>query len=158
MEHQTSFERLKLMITQADTLPCYKVGCRMRIVADASPVGLGPVLTQLQGSIWRVIVFASRSLTDVERRYSQTEKEALALVWACKRLNIYVSRQHFELETDHKPLKRIYSATSNPYARIERWFLRLQSYHFKVVYRQGKANIADSHTQDSARSSHEDCP
>ena len=51
---------------------------------------------------------ASRSLTDVERRNSQTEKEALALVWACERFTIYVSGQHFELETDHKPLEGIY--------------------------------------------------
>ena len=59
-----------------------------RIVEDASPVGLGEVLTQLHGSEWRVIGFASRLLSDeipatdeihLDRRYSQTEKEALAL-------------------------------------------------------------------------------
>ena len=132
------------MIMQADTLAYYKVGCRTRIVADASPVGLGAVLTQLQGDVWRVIAYASTSLTDVERRYSQTEKKALALVWACERFTIYVSGQHFELETDHKPLEHIYSTTSKPCARIERWVLRLQSYDFKVVYRPGRANIADA--------------
>ncbi|PFX23119.1 Transposon Tf2-6 polyprotein [Stylophora pistillata] len=50
----------------------------------------------------------------------------------------------FELETDHKPLERIYSSTSRPCARIERWVLRLQGYDFKVVYRPGKTNIADA--------------
>ena len=94
-EQQTAFQELKRMITQADTLAYYKVSCRTRIVADVSPVGLGAVLTQLQGDVWRVIAYASRSLTDVERRYSQTEKEALALVWACERFTIYVSGQHF---------------------------------------------------------------
>ena len=43
-EQQTAFERLKQMITQVDTLTYYKVGCRTRIIADASPVGLGVVL------------------------------------------------------------------------------------------------------------------
>ena len=123
------------MIVHTETLAYYKVGCRTRIIGDASPVGLGAVLTQLQGYVWRVVAYASRSLSDVERRYSQTEKEALALVWACERFNIYVCGQHFELETDHKPLKHIYSATSKPCARIERWILRLQSYDIKVVYR-----------------------
>ena len=80
----------------------------------------------------------------MEQRYSQTEKEALALVWACERFNMYVSGQSFELETDHKPLERIYSRTSKPCARIERWVLRLQGYDFKVVYRPGKTNIADA--------------
>jgi len=50
-----------------------EVGCRTRIAADASPVGLGAVLTQQQGGVWRVISYVSRSLTDVERRYSQAE-------------------------------------------------------------------------------------
>ena len=50
----------------------------------------------------------------------------------------------FELETDHKPLKYIYSKTSKPSARIERWVLRLQSYDFDVVYKPGSTNIADA--------------
>ena len=86
----------------------------------------------------------SHKLTDVERRYSQTEKEALALVWACERVNLYVFGREFELETDHKPLKCIYGKTSKPSARIERWVLHQQGYDYKVVYRPGKANIGDT--------------
>ena len=143
-EQQTAFEKLKCLITQAETLGYFRVDCRTRIVADASPVGLGAVLAQEQGGSWRAISYASRSLTDVERRYSQTEKEALALVWACERFNMYVSGRSFELETDHKPLERIYLRTSKPCARIDRWVLRLQGYDFKVVYRPGKTNVADA--------------
>ena len=90
-----------------------------RIVADADPSGLGAVLVQLQGDSLRVIAYALRNLTDVERRYSQTEKEALVLVWVCKRFNLYVFCHKFELETDHKPLECIYGKTSKPSARIE---------------------------------------
>ena len=74
------FERLKQMITHSDTLAYHKVGCRTRIIADASPVGLGAVLTQLQENVWRVIAYASSSLSDEEKLYSQTKKEVLALV------------------------------------------------------------------------------
>ena len=84
-EQQSAFERLKSLISRADTLAYFKNDCKTRIIADASPVGLGAVLTQLQDGLWRVISYASRSLSDVERRYSQTEKEALGLVWACER-------------------------------------------------------------------------
>ena len=80
----------------------------------------------------------------MERRYSQTEKEAFALVWACERFNIYVYGRKFELETDHKPLECIFGRLSKPSARIERWVLRLKGYDYRVVYRPGKANIADA--------------
>ena len=78
-EQQTAFERRKLMITQADTLAYYKIGCRTRIVADTSPVGLGAVLTQLQGSVWRVFAYASRSLTDAERRLQPNREAGLSV-------------------------------------------------------------------------------
>ena len=141
---EKSFQKLKDLLTQADTLAYFKNECRTRIVADAGPTGIGAVLTQLQNGMWRVISYASRSLTDVERRYSQTENEGLALVWACERFELYVYGREFELETDHKPLKHIYGTSSKPSARLERWVLRLQGYNFKVIYRPGKTNIADA--------------
>ena len=141
---ETSFQRLKDLPTQADTLAYFKNECRTRIVADAGPTGIGAVLTQLQNGMWRVISYASRNLTDVERRYSQTEKEGLALVWACERFKLHVYGHEFELEADHKPLKYIYDTSSKPSARLERWILRLQGYNFKVIYLPGKTNIADA--------------
>lgn len=53
------------------------------MIVDASPVGLGAVLIQQVDNEKQVVAYASRCLTDVERRYSQAEKEALGLVWAC---------------------------------------------------------------------------
>ena len=143
-EQEKAFAKLKTLMTRAETLAYFRNNCKTRIVADAGPTALGAVLTQLQDNVWRVIAYASRSLTEVERRYSQTEKEALALVWSCERFNLYVMGRSFELETDHKPLECIYSNTSKPCARIERWVLRLQGYDYRVVYRPGKTNIADA--------------
>jgi len=78
-----------------------------------------------------VVYYASRSLSEVERRYSQTEKEALALVWACERFHVFLGGTDFSLVTDHKPLEVIYGKRSKPSARIERWVLRLQQYNFR---------------------------
>ena len=142
-DQQKSFERLKEYMAEKRTLAYFQLNAKTRVVADASPFALGGVLTQLQNNVWRVISYASRSLTDVERRYSQTEKESLALVWACERFSLYLYGLPFELETDHKPLENIFSPKSKPPARIERWVLRLQAFDMKVVYRPGKTNIAD---------------
>lgn len=89
-KQQSALEEVKRLTALADTLAYFEVGCRKRIIADASLVGLGAVLTQLQRRELRVVSYASRSLSDVKRRYSQTEKEPLALVWARERFNLYV--------------------------------------------------------------------
>jgi len=121
----------------------WHISTAMQKKPDASPVGLGAVLTQVQGGCERVVAYASHSLTDVERRYSQTEKEALGLVWGCERFHVYLYGVEFTLLTDHKPLEVSYSTNSRNSARIERWVLRLQPYRFKVQYIPGKQNIAD---------------
>ena len=115
---QKSFHILKDLLIRAETLAYFRNECRTQIVADAGPTGIGAVLTQLQDGMWRVVSYASRNLTDVERRYSQTEKEGLALVWACERFQLYVFGREFELETGHKPLQYIYNKSSKPSARM----------------------------------------
>ena len=114
-----------------------RTDAKTRVTADASPVGLGAVLVQEQNGNWRPVYYSSRSLTAVERRYSQTEREAVAPVWAYERFHVYLYGKDSELETDHKPLEVIYSSKSQPSARMERWVLRLQPYEFTVMYRPG---------------------
>ncbi|XP_055999587.1 uncharacterized protein K02A2.6-like [Ostrea edulis] len=116
-----------------------------RIIVDASPVGLGAILAQKQpDGLFKPIAYLSRSLTDVEQRYSQTEREALGVVFGCEKFHMYIYGLEFEIWTDHKPLTYIYSPKSKPPARIERWILRLQPYKYKIVYIPGPKNAADA--------------
>ena len=142
-EQKQAFESLKNALTEAQTLAFFDKDAETQVIADAGPTGLGAVLIQVQHGERRVVCYASRSLSDVERRYSQTEKEALALVWSCERFHVYLCGIKFKLITDHKPLQVIFGPRSKPSARIERWVLRLQQYDYEVVYRCGASNIAD---------------
>ena len=142
-EQEESFRLLKEKITNADVLAYYDKDRKTKVIVDASPLGLGAVLVQQHPEGDRVVAYASRSLTDVEKRYSQTEKESLAIVWGCEHFNLYLLGKEFQLITDHRPLEFIYSARSRPSARIERWVLRLQPYAFTVKYKPGSKNIAD---------------
>ena len=80
------------------------------ITVDASPVGMSAILSQKtrEKNDDKVISYASRALTAVERRYSQTEKEALAIVWRVEHCHLYRYGKEFTLTTDLKPLEVIY--------------------------------------------------
>ena len=60
------------------------------VTVDASPVGISAILAQegLGGNDCRVVAYASRALSPVEKRYSQTEKEALSIVWAVEHFHL----------------------------------------------------------------------
>ena len=75
----------KSNLGRAETLAYFDRNAEVtKLITDASPVGLGAVLTQVQEGQECLIAYASRALTGVERRYSQTEREALELVWDAK--------------------------------------------------------------------------
>ena len=84
-EQEESFKELKRQLASAPVLAYFDKDAHTRVIADARPVGLGAVLVQEKNGESRAVCYASRSLSQVERRYSQTEKEALVLVWACER-------------------------------------------------------------------------
>lgn len=55
-----------------------------------------------------VVAIGSRTLSEVEQRYSQTERECRVVVWACKYFYIYLcGAPQFTVISDHKPLEGI---------------------------------------------------
>ncbi|XP_065067526.1 uncharacterized protein K02A2.6-like [Rhopilema esculentum] len=145
--HQLAFIQLKDALTSAPCMAYFDKDKETSLLVDASPVGISAILSQKPRNSTQapqVVAYASRSLTAVEQRYSQTEKEALAIVWSIEHFHLFLYGAEFTLITDHKPLEIIYGRkNSRPSARIERWVLRLQSYSFKVIYKSGADNPAD---------------
>jgi hypothetical protein len=145
-EEENAFERVKDLLSSR-RMAFFDRNWHTELVVDASPVGLGAVLTQVDPSNperKRIICFASRLLTAVERRYSQCEKEALAAVWGCERYWLYLFGAPFTLVTDNRAVQYILSHTAaRPPARIERWALRLTQFDYIIKHRPGATNIAD---------------
>ena len=77
-QHQDVFERLKDLLTTSPILAFPNFSKGFFLATDASGIGLGAVLSQVQedGSI-RLIAYASRTLQKHEYNYGATELEAL---------------------------------------------------------------------------------
>ena len=146
IDQEKAFQSLKKAVSNISRLAYFDPKRRTRLVTDASPVAIGAVLVQYEddGEDKPIIIkYASKSLSDTEKRYCQTEREALAVVWGVEHFQYYLLCIAFEVETDHRPLVPMFTPTSRPVQRIERWVLRLQPYQYKLIYRKGKENIAD---------------
>jgi len=154
--HQKAFNKLKAALTTAPVMSYFDKSKDTILTVDASPVGVSGILAQQSkdSGDYHVLAYASRALTSVEKRYSQTEKEALSIVWAIEHFHLYLFGHPFTLITDHKPLETIYGHNkAKTSARIERWILRLQPYDFSVVYKAGASNPADYMSRHPTKSS-----
>ena len=118
---QQAFEQVKDAIMADCLMGYYDPHKKTTLTVDASPYGLRAILSSVEkDGTARHVAYASCSLTEVEQKYSQTEKEALAVVWGCERFHMYLIGTKFDLFTDHKALEVIFTPTSKPPARIER--------------------------------------
>ena len=154
--HQKAFNKLKAALTTAPVMSYFDKSKDTILTVDASPVGVSGVLAQQtkDSGDYHVLAYASRALTSVEKRYSQTEKEALNIVWVIGHFHLYLFGHQFTLITDHKPLEIIFGhKKAKTSARIERWILRLQPYDFSVVYKAGASNPADYMSRHPTKSS-----
>ena len=146
-EYQTAFESLKEKLCENSLLHHYMPGRETEVVVDASLTSLGVVLAQRASNKepYRAVLYKSRSLKDVESRYSVTEREALAIRWATKKLRNYLlGAPRFKIVTDHRPLEFLFNRkTGDVPPRIERFLMDMQEFDYEVVYRPGKTCIAD---------------
>ncbi|UYV76843.1 K02A2.6-like [Cordylochernes scorpioides] len=124
-----------------------------KISADASSFGLGAVIWQTKDGLRQVIAYASRTLSETEKRYAQIEKEALAITWACEKFKQYIQGLVITLETDHKPLVPNFTSKNidDLTPRIQRLRLRIMRYSYKIVNTPGKNLIVTDALSRSPR-------
>lgn len=146
-----AYEQIKELISKAPCLAHYSMEAETKLVVDASPCGLGCVLLQKVDNQMRPVVYASRSLTDVEMRYAQIEREALAVLYGLQKMHPYIYGRHVTVSTDHKPLLGVFTKSTQS-IRLERIALRAQDYDFTLIYEPGTKNIADGLSRLPARS------
>ena len=115
------------------------------LTVDASPVGLGAILSQTTPSgEQKIVAFASKALNPTEQRYSQFEREALAVLWSCDHFRIFILGKPVTVYTDHRPLESVFNGrTLHPNLRIQKWVARAQPYGITVKHIPVSTNPAD---------------
>ena len=71
----------------------------------ASTIALGVILAQPGEGLDHPISFARRKLSSIERNYTTTKREGLAMVYALQKFRHYLLGAHFKMFTDHSALK-----------------------------------------------------
>ena len=141
-----AFNDVREAILSSTALAMFDPALPTFVTTDASDVGLGAVLSQLHHDGERVVSCASSTLTAAQRRYSVTEREGLACVWAIERWHKYLWGRTFVLRTDHQALRSLLTTRGIGRAgmRISRWASRLMVYSFSVEHVRGDGNPADA--------------
>lgn len=142
---EKSFSEIKSLISRAPTLSFFDPGKQIIVSSDASSYGLGACLMQIDENTneRQLVAYASRSMTDTEKKYFQIEREALALVWAADKFSDYINGIKIIFETDHKPLVQLLQTKpiDTLSLRIQRFRMRLMRYTYEIKYIPGKELI-----------------
>ena len=100
-KQQNAFEAIKRVIMTLPVLAYFDKTKKHTIQCDASKKRLGAVLLQES----KPVMYVSRALTETEQRYSNIERELLAIVFALERLNHYTFGRTITVQSDHQPLE-----------------------------------------------------
>ena len=137
-EQQKVFEAIKQVIMTLPVLAYFNKTKKHTIQCNASKKGLGAVLLQES----KPVMYVSRALTETEQRYSNIERELLAIVFALERLNHYTFGRTIAVQSDHQPSQSIWKksiVSASP--RLQRLLLRLAHYDINKEFLWGKENV-----------------
>ena len=144
-EQQAAFEHFKKILTTAPLFLHFPDPSLPFILStDASLTRIAGVLKQNTSAGLKICYYKSRLLSDTERRYSATEREALAICWCLDQLRPCISSSSVLIETDHQPLSNMHKKYSFRNKRIDSWLLKLQDLLPQILaikYRKGIDNV-----------------
>lgn len=156
-ERNTAFEAMKQAIANNAMAPPDPLA-QYHLAVDASKQGIGGVLFQLAGiehgteatntdkhrTAERIIMFISFRLAEVESRYSNSEREALAVIRCLAEVRWMIIASPFPIfvYTDHEALKTLLTGPDNDaHGRIAKWQERLGEYDIRLLHRPAKTHF-----------------
>ena len=140
-EQQQAFQHLKELLSSDNVLVHFDPALPIGLACDASSVGIGAVIFHRcpDGSECP-IRNESKTLTATQRKYSQIQKEAMAIVFDLKKFYQYLYGRHFILVTDHKPLIALFhphKSTPGLVAnRLAKWAFLVSQFDYEIEYRK----------------------
>ena len=113
-------------------------------MCDASNKAIGAVLGQRKDKKLHAIYYASKTLDDAQINYATTEKEFLAIVYACEKFRSYLVASKAIIYTNHAALKYP-MAKKDAKPRLIWWILLLQEFNIEIRDKEGSENLVADH-------------
>ena len=152
---KAAFEEIKIKLVEAPIMAAPEWDQGFEIMCDASDFAIGAVLGQRKEKIFRTIYYASRTFNEAQENYSTTEKEMLAIVFACEKFRQYILGSNVIIHTDHAAIKYLMSKKEAK-PRLIRWVLLLQEFDLEIKDKKGCDNVIADHLSRVERSTGEE--
>lgn len=134
-EHENAISQLKYDLTHAPVLAFPNFNDPFLLTTDASGYAIGAILTQIQEGKERLIACNSRVLTLTEQRYSNTDRETLAVIYGINTFRSYLWNNKFIVYTDNTAITAIANQDKSTNRRAMRWYIILSEYQFDMRHR-----------------------
>src|SRR3954466_4309235 len=134
-----AFEVLKKALITAPIVQPPDWNLPFEIMCDASDFAVGAVLGQRVDKKLNVIHYASEILDSAQKNYATTDKEFLAVMFACDKFRQYIVDSKIIVHTDHAAIKYLMEK-KDAKPRLIRWVLLIQEFDLQIVESKGADN------------------
>lgn len=151
-EQEISFEKVKELIASNEGRCHFETDLPTYLITDASPDAISAVLIQIDNKSEkrkvRVIEYASKLLTKIQKNYPHFQKEILGIVSAVKHFRSYLIYHKFTILTDLKTagsiIQKSISGHTKEVKRHDRWMMDMREFTYDIKHLPGCLNIADA--------------
>lgn len=142
---ERAFQEIKQQMQSDTVLAHYEPKLKLVLAVDASPTGVGAVLSQLDiHEVERPIQFASQTLTETQQKYSQVDKEAYAIIYGVRKFYDYLYGNKVCLITDKRAMSQIFSPQKGlpiySATRMQHYAIFLQQFNYEIKCRKSEDN------------------